>query len=453
MPGAGAYQSHLTQGTNITMIGLFNRRSRPPVRRVRRPSIVPALRAPGPSHQPGSTSAQSGPSDESARIHAALRESFTPTQPHRKPRGLAGRAAELELILQAISYNRAHVVLYGDRGRGKTSLVNMVAASARTAGYMVGRYACSHGSDFDEIIHGLACDLPRPFLSLPAVDDPGLEGCEAALPQRPLHPRDIALLPGRLSGGRLVLIIDEFDRVADTETRARLADTIKQVSDRGARLSIVVVGVSDSLEELLGRHPSIQRNIIGVHLPLLSDRDVKEIVAAGARQSGLEYPDRVCNSIVALSRGVPYIVHLLGLHAGESSLRRGARVVTGADLRTAIARAVVQVDPTAAVTYAELTRNGTDSEVYSLLSIIAAADHDRFGRFAVQALDTTVRIADRNVAIEPWTRLCAAGVVRRCRHAGFDLYTFAEPMLLHYILLTKASAADATRRRATEAVS
>ena len=26
-------------------------------------------------------------------------------------------------------------------------------------------------------------------------------------------------------------------------------------------------------------------------------------------------------------------------------------------------------------------------------------------------------------------------MVRRCHHAGFGLYTFSEPMLLHYILL------------------
>src|SRR5487761_2096668 len=93
----------------------------------------------------------------------ALREAFTPTQPQRNPRRLAGRASERSLIVGAVSYNRAHVVLYGDRGRGKTSLVNLVAASARTAGYMVGRYACAQDSIFDEIMRGLARELPRPF--------------------------------------------------------------------------------------------------------------------------------------------------------------------------------------------------------------------------------------------------------------------------------------------------
>lgn len=415
------------------MFNLFGRRRATPVRRLPRELPRGALRtAPPPPIAAASAAAPS--------VQEALRDAFTPTQPQRNPRRLAGRASELALIIQAIAYNRAHVVLYGDRGRGKTSLVNLVAASARTSGYMVGRYACAQDSDFDEIMRGLARDLPRAFLSLPGADDPALEGCEAALPQRPLHPRDIALLPGRLSGGRLVLIVDEFDRVADSDTRTRFADTIKQVSDRGARLSIVLVGVSDSLEELLGRHPSIQRNVIGVHLPLLADADVREILASGARHAGLEYPAHVQDAIAALARGVPYIAHLLGLHAGENTLRRQAQVVTNQDLRAAIGQSVTEIDPRVAVSYEELTSGGQDLDMQVLLRAIATASHDRYGRFAVQDSDAVLRVGERPIDPVLWARLCDTGAVRACRNAGFGLHTFTEPMLLHYVLLRVAAA-------------
>jgi Novel STAND NTPase 1 len=427
------------------MFTLFGRPKRTPVRRL--PRELPRPTAAPVAEQAAPVAAPAG-----NRVHAALREAFTPTQPQRNPRRLAGRSSELATIIQAISYNRAHVVLYGDRGRGKTSLVNLVAGSARTAGYMVGRYACAQDSDFDEIMRGLARDLPRPFLSLPASDDPGLEGCEAALPQRPLHPRDIALLPGRLSGRRLLLIVDEFDRVIDTATRTRFADTIKQVSDRGARLSIIMVGVSDSLEELLGRHPSIQRNVIGVHLPLLPETEVKEIISFGARHTGIEYPPHIQDGIAALARGVPYIAHLLGLHAGESTLRRRAAVVTTADMRAAITRGIEEIDPRVSVIHAELTRDGQDRAMLDLLRTIAAAGHDRFARFQVRDEAGAVRIADRQIDPELWGRLREAGVVRRCQHAGFGLYTFAEPMLLHYVLLDAAAEADTVTARAREAV-
>ncbi len=427
------------------MFSLFGRRRTTPVRRLprdlprgvmRTPPTPPAAAAPAATYS----------------VQEALREAFTPTQPQRNPRRLAGRTSELALITQAIAYNRAHVVLYGDRGRGKTSLVNLVAASARTSGYMVGRYACAQDSDFDEIMRGLARDLPRAFLSLPGADDPALEGCEAALPQRPLHPRDIALMPGRLSGGRLVLIVDEFDRVANSATRTRFADTIKQVSDRGARLSILVVGVSDSLEELLGRHPSIQRNVIGVHLPLLSDGDVREILTGGARHAGLDYPPHIQDAIAALARGVPYIAHLLGLHAGENTLRRQAQVVTNQDLRTAIGQAVAEIDPRVAVSYEELTCGGRDLDMQVLLRAIATASHDRYARFAVLESDNMLHVADRPIDPVLWARLRDGGVVRACRNAGVGLYTFNEPMLLHYVLLRVAAAVGPVTEPTREAV-
>ena len=427
------------------MFSLFGRRRTTPVRRLprelprgamRTPPTPPAAAAPGATYS----------------VQEALREAFTPTQPQRNPRRLAGRASELALITQAIAYNRAHVVLYGDRGRGKTSLVNLVAASARTSGYMVGRYACAQDSDFDEIMRGLARDLPRAFLSLPGVDDPALEGCEAALPQRPLHPRDIAMLPGRLSGGRLVLVVDEFDRVADPATRTRFADTIKQVSDRGARLSILVVGVSDSLEELLGRHPSIQRNVIGVHLPLLSDADVPADPDQRGTPCGLDYPPHIQDAIAALARGVPYIAHLLGLHAGENTLRRQAQVVTNQDLRIAIAQAVAEIDPRVAVSYEELTCGGQEPGMQELLRIIATASHDRYARFAVAETDGVLRVADRPIDPALWVRLREGGVVRACRNAGFGLHTFTEPMLLHYVLLRVAAAAGPVTEPTREAV-
>ena len=48
-----------------------------------------------------------------------------------------------------------------------------------------------------------------------------------------------------------MLVVDEFDSVLDAETRTRLADTIKLLSARGSKLSFMVVGVSDTWEQLL----------------------------------------------------------------------------------------------------------------------------------------------------------------------------------------------------------
>jgi hypothetical protein len=245
----------------------------------------------------------------------------------------------------------------------------------------------------------------------------------------------VALLPGRLAGGHLLLIVDEFDRVTDALTRTRFADTVKQVSDRGAALSFMLVGVSDSLEELLGRHPSIQRNVVGVPIPLLSEKQVEEIIDIGSRSAQIEYPPDARRIIIEMARGVPYIVQLLGLHAGERTLRRGANTVDQEDMLGAIRQSVFEIDPRVAMLYDSLTQGSEDYVMVHLLHSIATGGQDRYGRFSVQETSAEMIVAGRPVAHQDWQRLMESGALRVCRGVGFGLYTFAEPMLPHYILL------------------
>ena len=376
-----------------------------------------------------------------------LREAFTPTRPQRIFRRIAGRRTELLRIFGGISLERAHVVLYGERGRGKTSLVNIIATAARTSGYMVARYACAAESDFDEIVRGIARDLPASLLVVPLQEGAGLEGCEAALPAGRLQPRDVAALPGRLAGSHLLMIVDEFDRVLDTATRTRFADTIKQVSDRGVAITFIIVGVSDSLDELLGRHPSIQRNIVGVSLPLLTDVEINEILELGARETQLEFPPAIRASIVELARGVPYIAQLLGLHTASATFARGVPTVSSADLQDAIFHAAAEVDPPVASLYATLTRNGRDINMMESLLAVAAGEWDRFGRFTVIQRDHAIIAAGTSIPKAHWTRLVEMDVVRSCHRAGPDLFTFSDAMLPHHILLQTA----VSKTRAEEA--
>ena len=364
-----------------------------------------------------------------------LREAFTPTRPQRNFRRIAGRRVELTRIFSGIVQERAHIVLYGERGRGKTSLVNVVATAARTSGYMVARYACSAESTFDEIVRGLARDLPSSLLAVPLQENAQFEGCEAALPAGSLQPRDVASLPGRLAGSHLLVIVDEFDRVLDAPTRTRFADTIKQISDRGVAVTFVIVGVSDSLDELLGRHPSIQRNIVGVSLPLLTDVEIREIIELGAAECGLGFPAPVSASIVELARGVPYVAQLLGLHAASAAVARGADTVHAADLHDAIIRAVVEVDPRVGSLYAALTHGQRDAGMAESLLAIAAGEWDNLGRFTAFSRDACVVAAGAAIPKAHWERLAEMEAVRACVGTAPGVFTFSESMLPHHILL------------------
>lgn len=377
-----------------------------------------------------------------------LGEAFTPTRPQRSARRFVGRHAEFDRIRQALEEDRAHVVIHGERGRGKTSLANLVVEAMRANGHMVARHICGSGSDFEQIMRGLARDLPRQFLAVPAGQAGPGEGAEAALPAGGLSPRDIAALPARLAGHHLVLVLDEFERVADEQTRIRIAEAMKQASDRGAPLSVVLVGVADSAEDLLGRHALVRRNLVRVPLPLLSDAEIEEIVAAGAEDCGIGFPPAARLVIARIARGVPHVAHLLALRAAQATVARGGRSVARADLWAAVERLIEEADPATIGQYDALTAHGQDSAALGLLQRLAAAPQDAFGRFTLTEDDTpgAVRIGGVPVAAEAWRALAPSGAFRP---TGGGI-AFANPELQTHLLLRATSSFAAPRRIAAD---
>jgi hypothetical protein len=365
---------------------------------------------------------------------------FTPTQPKPGRRQFAGRVSELERILQALSEERAHVVLYSERGRGKTSLCNLVVQSLRQDGIIVARHTCDTESTFDSIMRGLLCDLPAALLASPAAD--GQPGCLSALPPTDIRPQDVVAILPRLTCRALVCLIDEFDRVTDAATRTRLADSIKQLSDQGIALSFLVVGVSDDLDQILGQHPSIQRNLVAVHLPLMTDAEIETILVEGGTTIGLEFPKPALSRIVALTRGNPHVAQVLGLRLAHAAAHRAGDRVTDADIDLVIRQAIDEASPRDSRLYAALTRDGTDSEMATTLTRLAEAPEDRWGCLrAHQVAKGDVSIGTLAVTAETWAQLLSSGVLRPV-NAAAGLVTFQNRSFLHLLLFI----ADHARR-------
>ncbi len=372
-------------------------------------------------------------------------EAFTPTQPRSGRRRLIGRRDELMRILQALREDQAHVVLYAERGRGKTSLANLVIEALRRTGSTVARYTCDADTTFDDLMRGLLRDLPPSLLGAPTSARPDRPhfpgegvGCVEALPSGVLRPADILALPQRLDCRDLVCVVDEFDRVLDTATRTRLADTVKQLSDRRLPLLFMIVGVSDTLEQILGQHPSIQRNVIGIHLPLFSDEEVGRLVAEGGRAAGLRFPESAVNCVLWVSRGMPFMAQTLALRLAQAATARGDSIVSHADFQTAVDRLALAAPAHVSDLYADLTRQETDVEMMLALRRIASAPQDQFGRLQIfGGQDSSVTVAGSRISLPIWERLQARDVLQAVGAAS-NLFVFRERGLMHHVLLLTA---------------
>jgi hypothetical protein len=321
-------------------------------------------------------------------------------------------------------------VLYAERGRGKTSLANLAVERLRRSGFMVGRHACDAASDFDSIIRGLMRSLPHALLAQDRFANAAdTEGCEAILPARALLPADIAAIPAQLACPKLVFVVDEFDRVDDRATRTRLADTIKLLSDRGEKLLFMIVGVSATLEQIIGQHPSIERNIAALHLPLLTDIEINEMLQRGGDAAGIRFSGAACTTVAAIARGMPYMAQLMGLRIAQICVAHGKPATTDADVREALARMLSDSPAEVTSRYAVLTTGPRGAEMATLLHAVAAAPQDRWGRIDAGALGQVAQ-ADIDMLLRQGVLVAAAGTA--------DMVQPADRRLMYHTLLLAA---------------
>jgi hypothetical protein len=280
------------------------------------------------------------------RIRLKLRNVLTPSQPVTEQKAFAGRRKVLERLIDAIEDQRLHVVLYGSRGMGKTSLLHVLTQRARDARYQVVYGSCGVGTSFSDLFRGLCDDIPlrfhQNFKSSGRDIDSG-QTVASLLPPGDLSARQIADVLGGLIGTRVLMIVDEFDRSGSGDFRERIADLIKTLSDRAVRVQLIIAGVGTNLSELIEHIPSIQRNIIGLQIPLMSDGEVGQLLEIAHKQAGLSFSDEAAKLIVLVSRGWPYVATLLAHHAALSAVRERRTEVTVVDARDAIHQAAEEV--------------------------------------------------------------------------------------------------------------
>ncbi len=257
------------------------------------------------------------------RARLALADALSASQPVTSRDRFAGRQDVLASLIGAIEQQRAHVVLYGERGIGKTSLIHVFAETARAARYLVLYGSCGVEARFDDMFRTFASEIPLLYHNAvsPTADE-GEHNRSFAdlLDEGHIDPRELADLFQKIVGTRVILVLDEYDRVADPAFRRNVAELIKNLSDRAARVQLVLTGVASNLDELIGFTPSIRRNIVGLAVGPMADAELAEILRRAEQATGLLFAPDARALIVRMSGGSPYLVRLLGNRAAGRAL-------------------------------------------------------------------------------------------------------------------------------------
>ncbi len=284
-----------------------------------------------------------------ARARLALRDALGASQPVISRDRFAGRHDALAQLIAAIEQQRLHVVIYGERGIGKTSLVHVFADTAREARYLVLYGSCGTDGRFDEIFRAFAAKIPmlyhRSVLPTTAAVEQALH-FDSMLPAGHFGPREASDLLSDVVGTRVILILDEYDRIADSNFRRDVAELIKNLSDRAARVQLILTGVASNLDELIGFAPSIRRNIVGLPMRPLKVDEVAEILHLGENAAGLTFAEEAIAMVGSLAGGSPYLVRLIGHRAAMVALDQRRTQVDVPLVKTAVERVLTDWNAT-----------------------------------------------------------------------------------------------------------
>lgn len=383
---------------------------------------------------------------------------FQPRSPITTRELFAGRWSELTTIADAVHQIGLHAVIYGERGVGKTSLSNVVGPTIWALDgtnepsnfRLVIKAVTASGDTFAAIWEKLFKEIlwqdNRPTIGMMPQQRPAKTLYEAFSLQGNLTVdgvrRTLSSLP------KSVFIVDEFDRAA-ASTSQEFTDLIKSLSDFGTDTTIVLVGVSETVDKLIADHASIGRALMQVLLPRMKSTELRAILTNAEKSLGVTFSDEAADLIVKMSQGLPHYTHLIGLNAVRTAAtERYNDQVERVDVFSALKLSVKHAEQSTASKYTKATHSAQTDALYRQVllacAITATKAHDALGYFNPAAVSAPLAtILKRNVAVATYTnhlsefiQVKRAQVLEREGQARGYRYRFHDPLLVPFVFMT-----------------
>jgi Cdc6-like AAA superfamily ATPase len=350
-------------------------------------------------------------------------------------------------VYAALNQAGQHVVIYGDRGVGKTSLSRVVQLLVGDQTF-IAYYTCSSddsfGSIWPHLLDEIEFTVSRPGTGFGAEDKTQVISAKSLLDES-VTPDGVRRALSVLALDRpALLFVDEFDRVRGSDAARLMADTIKILSDHAVDATVVLVGVGDTIDDLVREHASIGRSIVQVKMPRMTLEESSQIIRAGMEAAEMTVDEAFVLDVAQLSQGMPHYTHLLGQHGATVALDNGRLEVTAGDVVPAIKSAISQVSQTQSRTYHNATFSNRETLHKQVLLACALADKDDLGFFGAPSVRDQLKIiARRNVEIPAFASHLKefsgtdvrGGVLQKAGARARFRYRFIDPLLPPYVVM------------------
>jgi Cdc6-like AAA superfamily ATPase len=393
---------------------------------------------------------------------AVINQSYSPGSPISESDLFAGRLTQIARGVDAVFQRGTHAIIFGERGVGKTSLANCLisflprpSTPGEAALFTGVRVNCVGESTYESIWREVFSKLSLSArLNRLGFGDGGTSESMNFADALPEHfgPAEVQhLLTAASADKHPIIAIDEFDKVRDSNTKTLMADTIKALSDHGVDATVILVGIGDTVEQLIAQHESVARCLREIVMPRMTFDEARTVAFRGVQKYNERCPDfpleieyEAASIIATLALGMPHYAHLLAQQACVKAIQRDRQQVTKADVLDGLKPAISTVEHYVLSKYVRATRSSHAKALYrDVLTAAALTPTDPLGFFPPSEVRKPLStILNREIEMANYIKhlneFCGAkrgAVLQREGEAWKFRYRFDDPMMVPFVVI------------------
>lgn len=318
---------------------------------------------------------------------SAIHQIFSPSAPIKNIKLFAGRNNQIINIKTAVEEKGQHIIMYGKRGAGKTSLANILNQVFNNV--FITKITCNRTDNYYSLWSKMTKKVKyyRSKHNIGFSSDSNAELVSMQLPAKKfIDTSDIEELFIDIQSP-ILLVFDEFDSVKTNETRIMMADTIKSFSDNIPNVTLLIVGIARNIIDLIGHHPSLERCVKQVKLPVMSSHEAENLIIRNLQFLGLEISRKINEKFVEYSSGFPHYIHLLCKFAAQDAITNDVNKIEQKQFDYAVEMSIKNSDHSLNTAYMLAVKSaGEKNKFKDIVYACAIAEPDESDSYTIETV-------------------------------------------------------------------